>query len=68
MESLRFAFSIDLSTGALTMVANELEFSKDAVGLETTPTHFFDGVAIGRSGDIYVWSGGKNVIYRISKY
>jgi sugar lactone lactonase YvrE len=33
----------------------------------SVPTWYFDGVAVGPSGDIYVTGGGANVLYRISK-
>ncbi len=60
---------IDLVTGEVTKVVDGLKLSAPAVGLEGfPPTWLFDGVAIGQSGDIYVSGGGKNVIYRVSKY
>jgi sugar lactone lactonase YvrE len=60
---------IDLATGEVTKVVDGLKLSAPAVGLPTfPPTWLFDGVAIGQSGDIYVSGGGKNVIYRVSKY
>ncbi len=60
---------VDISTGAVSKIADGLKLSAPAVGLPTfPPTWLFDGVAIGQSGDIYVSGGGKNVIYRVSKY
>jgi sugar lactone lactonase YvrE len=60
---------IDLATGAKSTIADGLKLSPPAVGLGAfPPTYAFDGVAVGPSGDIYVSGGGKNVIYRISKY
>jgi sugar lactone lactonase YvrE len=59
---------ISLSTGEVTKIADGLKLSAPAAGLpDWPPTWWFDGVAIGKSGDIYVSGGGKNVIYRISK-
>jgi sugar lactone lactonase YvrE len=60
---------IDLATGAVSKIADGLSLSKPAFGqdLALPPTNFFDGVAVGQSGDIYVSGGGRNVIYRISK-
>lgn len=59
---------ISLSNGEVTKIADGLKLSAPAAGLPTfPPTWWFDGVAIGQSGDIYVSGGGKNVIYRISK-
>ncbi|MBN3520976.1 hypothetical protein JYB62_13285 [Algoriphagus lutimaris] len=61
---------VDLATGVVTTVADGLKLSAAPINLENlvTPTYWFDGVAVGQSGDIYVSGGGKNVIYRISKY
>ena len=60
---------IELATGDVSIIADNLELSGPAIGLEgiLPPTNLFDGVAIGQSGEIYVSGGGKNVIYRISK-
>ncbi|WP_373521503.1 hypothetical protein [Aquiflexum sp.] len=60
---------IDLATGTVSKIADGLSLSKPAFGQDFAlpPTYFFDGVAVGQSGDIYVSGGGKNVIYRISK-
>ncbi|TRO64519.1 hypothetical protein [Christiangramia sabulilitoris] len=55
---------INLSSGEVTTVAEGFEFSQPGIdGLP--PTNYFDGVAVGPSGDIYVTGGGKNLIYRI---
>jgi sugar lactone lactonase YvrE len=58
---------IDLATGVVSRIADNLELSKAATGQDGAlpPTYLFDGVAIGQTGDIYVSGGGKNVIYRI---
>lgn len=59
---------IDLATGAVSMIADGLKLSAPGIGLEGyPPTFWFDGVAIGQTGDIYVSGGGKNVIYRITE-
>ena len=54
---------IDLATGIKTTLAEGLELSTP--GLGEPPTWYFDGVAIGSSGDIYVSGGGSNVIYKV---
>jgi sugar lactone lactonase YvrE len=57
---------IDLSKEAgknVTTLVENLELS--GPGLGTPSTWFFDGVAVGSSGDIYISGGGKNVIYRV---
>ncbi len=58
---------IDLATGVVSKIADNLKLYEPAVGLDAVlpPTRFFDGVAVGQYGDIYVSGGGKNVIYRI---
>ncbi|RPA68559.1 hypothetical protein EF405_08210 [Cyclobacteriaceae bacterium YHN15] len=60
---------IDLATGEVSKIADGLSLSGPAVGQDAAlpPSNYFDGVAVGQSGDIYVSGGGKNVIYRISK-
>jgi sugar lactone lactonase YvrE len=59
---------IDLSKNAgenVTTVVEDLEIS--GAGLDgAPPTWYFDGVAVGPSGDIYVAGGGANVLYRVS--
>jgi len=59
---------IDLSKNSgenVTTIAENLELS--GPGLEgSVPTWWFDGVAVGPSGDIYVSGGGANVLYRVS--
>ncbi len=57
---------IDLYTGAVTKIVDGLKLSGPALE-GYPPTWFFDGVAIGQSGDIYVSGGGKNVIYKVSQ-
>jgi sugar lactone lactonase YvrE len=60
---------IDLATGEVSKIVDGLKLSAPLIGLPAfPPTWLFDGVAIGQSGDIYVSGGGKNVIYRVSKY
>jgi len=55
---------VDIGTGDVTMVAENLELSSPSLP-ESIPTWWFDGVAVGPSGDIYISGGGKNVIYKI---
>jgi sugar lactone lactonase YvrE len=61
---------IDLATGVVSTVADNLKLSGPAIGQEAAlpPTYLFDGVAVGQNGAIYVSGGGKNVIYRVIKY
>jgi len=61
---------IDLATGEVSQIAENLKLSGPAIGQEAAlpPTYLFDGVVVGQTGDIYVSGGGKNVIYRIIKY
>jgi sugar lactone lactonase YvrE len=55
---------IDLATGAVSVVAEGLDVGAPALeGLP--PTWFFDGVAVGSSGAIYVSESGRNVLTRI---
>lgn len=55
---------VDLDSGNISTVVEGLELSSP--GLDGgVPTWWFDGVAVGPSGDIYVSGGGKNVIYKI---
>jgi len=54
----------DLSSGEAITIAEGLELFKG--GLPTFPPYwFFDAVAVGPSGDIYVTGGGENVIYKV---
>lgn len=51
----------------VTIIAEGLELSAPwLAGPTSVPTWYFDGVAVGPSGDIYVTGGGANVLYRIS--
>ncbi len=61
---------VDLVTGVVSTVADGLKLSSPPINLDNLvpPSYWFDGVAVGQSGDIYVSGGGKNVIYRVSKY
>jgi sugar lactone lactonase YvrE len=56
---------IDLVTGTKTILAEGLALSTP--GLGEPPSWYFDGVAIGQSGDIYLSGGGANVIYKVPK-
>lgn len=56
---------IDLVTGIKTILAEGLALSTP--GLGEPPSWYFDGVAIGQSGDIYLSGGGANVIYKVPK-
>jgi sugar lactone lactonase YvrE len=59
---------IDLSKNPgenVTTIAENLELSAPGLG-EPFLTWWFDGVAVGPSGDIYVAGGGANVLYRVS--
>ncbi|MGB5317285.1 MAG: hypothetical protein WBN56_14900, partial [Robiginitalea sp.] len=59
---------IDLMNGnARTTLAEGLDFDKGSLGAAGPPSFFFDAVAVGPSGDIYVTGGGSNVIYKISQ-
>ncbi|MCA0933285.1 hypothetical protein LCM02_12555 [Lutimonas saemankumensis] len=50
----------------VTTIVDGLELSGPSLP-NSIPTWWFDGVAVGPSGDIYVTGGGANVLYRISK-
>lgn len=55
---------VDLTTGAVSVVASGLDVGMP--GLEGfPPTWWFDGVAVGPSGAIYVSENGRNVLTRI---
>ena len=56
---------IDIATGNVTTIAENLELSGPSLP-GSVPTWWFDGVAVGPSGDIYVTGGGANVLYRVS--
>ena len=59
---------IDLTKDAgenVTTIAENLELSGPSLP-GSVPTWYFDGVAVGPSGDIYVTGGGANVLYRVS--
>ena len=52
---------------SVSVVVEGLELSAPALpGDASVPTWWFDGVAVGPSGDIYISGGGANVIYRVS--
>jgi hypothetical protein len=58
---------IDLENGNdVTTLAEGFEFDTGSLGEAAPPTFFFDAVAVGPSGDIYVTGGGINVIYKIT--
>ena len=63
---LRIDFS-DPDNITKTTLAEGLEFDTGSLGDAGPPTFFFDAVAVGPSGDIYVTGGGSNVIYKISQ-
>jgi sugar lactone lactonase YvrE len=56
---------VDLSTGAVSLVAAGLDVGIPAIE-DLPPTWFFDGVAVGPSGAIYVAENGRNVLTRIA--
>ena len=56
---------IDVATGGVTVLAENLDLSGPALE-GAPPTWFFDGVAIGQSGDIYISGGGSNLIYKFN--
>jgi DNA-binding beta-propeller fold protein YncE len=56
---------IDLATGDVTTLAEGLDISQGGLGEASPPTWFFDAVAVGPSGDIYITGGGSNVIQKI---
>lgn len=58
---------IDFDTGAVTVVADGLEFSGPAVP-GYPPTSVFSGVAVGPSGHIYVTGDSANLLYRFKQY
>ncbi len=59
---------IDLENGnQVTTLAEGLDFDKGGIPGGAPSTFFFDAVAVGPSGDIYVTGGGSNVIYKISQ-
>jgi sugar lactone lactonase YvrE len=59
---------IDLENdNAVTTLAEGLEFNNGGLGDAAPPTYFFDAVAVGPSGDIYITGGGSNVVYKISQ-
>jgi sugar lactone lactonase YvrE len=57
---------IDLASGEVTMLFENLELGPAALE-GAPPTLWFDGVAVGPSGNIYVSGWGANVLYRVSK-
>ncbi|HEX5667286.1 MAG TPA: hypothetical protein VFX73_00715 [Chitinophagaceae bacterium] len=57
---------VDLSTGKVTSIAEGLKLGQPALD-GFPPTWSFDGVAIGKSGKIYVSGFENNIIYSISK-
>jgi sugar lactone lactonase YvrE len=56
---------IDLSTGDVTRLVEDLQLF--GPGLGSPPTWGFDGVAVGRSGDVYISGAGANVIYKVAQ-
>jgi len=62
---LRIDLTKDPGENATTVVENLELIAPWLPGEESVPTWYFDGVAVGPSGDIYVTGGGANVLYRI---
>lgn len=57
---------IDLANGnAITTLAEGLDPSRGGIPGGAPSTWFFDAVAVGPSGDIYITGGGSNVIQKI---
>ncbi len=57
---------IELATGEVTTLFENLELGPAAFE-GFPPTFWFDGVAVGPSGDIYATGWGANVLYRVSE-
>lgn len=57
---------VNLTTGEVKVVAEGLKLGADALE-GFPPTWGFDGVVVGKSGNIYVSGYGNNTIYSISK-
>ncbi len=57
---------VNLTTGEVKPIAEGLKLGAAALD-GFPPTWGFDGVAVGKSGNIYVSGYGKNIIYSISK-
>ena len=57
---------IELATGEVTTMFENLELGPGALE-GGVPTWFFNGVAVGPSGDIYATGWGANVLYRVSE-
>ncbi|HUU28226.1 MAG TPA: hypothetical protein VM123_10475 [archaeon] len=55
---------IDTETGEISTVADKLDLGAQAIP-GTPPTWIFNGVAVGRSGAIYVTGDIANVLYRL---
>jgi len=55
---------VDLTTGAVSVIATDLDVGLPALE-GFPPTWWFDGVAVGPSGAIYVSENGRNVLTRI---
>ena len=57
---------IDLANGnAITTLAEGLSISQGGIPFAAPDSWFFDAVAVGPSGDIYITGGGSNVIHKI---
>jgi sugar lactone lactonase YvrE len=57
---------IELATGEVTILFENLELGRPALE-GFPPTSWFDGVAVGPSGDIYASGWLANVLYRVSE-
>lgn len=55
---------INLPSGETSTIVDDIEISGPGLDIYP-PTWFFEGVAIGPSGDIYASGGRNNVIYRV---
>jgi sugar lactone lactonase YvrE len=55
---------IDLKTGAITTVADKLDLGMTIP--KFIPTTYFNGVAVGPSGTIYITADRANALYRIN--
>ena len=66
VESGAFRLSrVNLSNGAVTVLVEDLDLF--GPGLGAPPTWSFDGVAVGKKGDVYISGSGGGVLYRIKK-
>lgn len=57
---------VDLTSGAVTILADDLALGA-AAPADWPPSWFFNGLAVGERGDIYVTGDIDNVLYRITE-